>query len=392
MAYLSLSIFEAADRARPRQLARAGEGAADADRRQPQDDRLRRPRAQREDQGLRQGHHASADERRAGRTSACVGYRTGDMWAPQLSVTEALLTEMRAFRRLHRRTARTPITDGQLRPARRRDPRSREPSMRQRGQPVESRRRKDGLHDSVSRPAGAVCRASRPSSTPRCSTMLASGAYVLGPKVDAFEASSPPTAAPRTASRVNTGTARCISRCSPLGVGPGDEVITAPFTFVATVAAIRYTGATPVFVDIDPRRPNDGPGAASRRRSRRAPRRSCRCTCTASWPTWTPILAIADAARPAGHRGRRPGARREYKGRRAGSIGDIGCFSFYPGKNLGACGEGGGVVTNDRRPRRADAHAARLGPGRTLPPCPARLQLPHGRHPGRGPAREAARI
>ena len=65
-------------------------------------------------------------------------------------------------------------------------------------------------------------------------------------------ASSPPTAAPSTRSRVNTGTSALHLALLAAGVGPGDEVITVPFTFVATVAAIRYTGATPVFVDIDP--------------------------------------------------------------------------------------------------------------------------------------------
>ena len=119
-----------------------------------------------------------------------------------------------------------------------------------------------------------------------------------------------------------------------------------PFTFVATVAAIYYTGATPVFVDIDPR-PSRWTRPRSRRRSRRAPRRSCRSTSTASRPTWTRssrsreqhgLVVIEDACQAHGA---------EYKGRRVGSIGDMGCFSFYPGKNLGAYGEGGMVTTNN---------------------------------------------
>jgi dTDP-4-amino-4,6-dideoxygalactose transaminase len=93
-----------------------------------------------------------------------------------------------------------------------------------------------------------------------------------------------------------------------LGVGPGDEVITVPHTFLATAEAISYCGARPVFVDIDPR-------------------------------TYTMDPARIEQACQA------HGA--EYKGRKAGSIGHAGCFSFYPGKNLGAWGEAGAVTTND---------------------------------------------
>ena len=99
-----------------------------------------------------------------------------------------------------------------------------------------------------------------------------------------------------------------------------------------------------------------------------------------------PILDDRRPPRPPGDRGRLPGHGAEYKGRRAGSIGDVGCFSFYPGKNLGAYGEGGIVVTNNDDACEDDPHAARLGPGEALPPRAEGLQLPHGRHPGRHPA------
>src|SRR5262249_14095939 len=123
--------------------------------------------------------------------------------------------------------------------------------------------------------------------------------------------------------------------------------ITVPFTFVATVAAIRYTGATPVFVDVDPVSltldPSLVEGAISDRTRAIIP-----VHLYGQPADLDPIVAvarrhglsvIADACQAHGA---------EYKGRRAGSLGDFGCFSFYPGKNLGACGEGGMVVTDDR--------------------------------------------
>ena len=107
-------------------------------------------------------------------------------------------------------------------------------------------------------------------------------------------------------------------------------------------------GATPVFVDIDPAHLHDGPGRRSRRRSRRetkaimpgAPVRPAAPTWIRSWRSRRKhkLVVIEDACQAHGA---------EYKGRRAGSIGDMGCFSFYPGKNLGAYGEGGMVVTNN---------------------------------------------
>ena len=131
-------------------------------------------------------------------------------------------------------------------------------------------------------------------------------------------------------------------------MGPGDEVITVPFTFVATIAAIRYTGAKPVFVDIDPQSytmdVNQLHGVITDRTKAILPVHLYGQTADMD-----PVLEIArghglvvieDAAQAHGA---------EYKGRRAGSIGDLACFSFYPGKNLGACGEAGAVTTDDER-------------------------------------------
>ncbi len=170
--------------------------------------------------------------------------------------------------------------------------------------------------------------------------------FVLGSEVSAFEAEFAQYCTTRWGVGVNTGTSALHLALLAAGIGPGDEVITVPFTFVATVSAIEYTGATPVFVDIDPTTFTmdvDAIEAAITSRTR------------AILPVhlyglpadMDPILEIArrhglivieDAAQAHGA---------EYKGRRAGSMGDLGCFSFYPGKNLGAYGEGGMVTTSN---------------------------------------------
>jgi len=145
---------------------------------------------------------------------------------------------------------------------------------------------------------------------------------------------------------LNSGTSALHLALLSAGIGSGDEVITVPFTFVASVSAIVYCGARPVLVDIDPRSFTINPSAIERAIT----------PCTkAILPVhlygqtadMDPIMEIArrhklivieDAAQAHGAK---------YKGRLAGSIGDIGCFSFYPGKNLGAYGEGGAVTTNN---------------------------------------------
>ena len=140
-------------------------------------------------------------------------------------------------------------------------------------------------------------------------------------------------------------------RFSHLGVGPGDEVITVPSTFMATAEAITYCGAKPVFVDIDERTYTMDP-RCSKRPSRTGPKRSFPSTFSVSRPTWirfwrsrAPTASTSSKTRP-----RRMGP--NTKDHRAGSLGDAGCFSFYPGKNLGAFGEAGAVVTDDDDCRR----------------------------------------
>jgi dTDP-4-amino-4,6-dideoxygalactose transaminase len=170
--------------------------------------------------------------------------------------------------------------------------------------------------------------------------------FILGPEVDAFEHEFAQYSGARFGIGVNTGTSALHLSLLAAGIGEGDEVITVPFTFVATVAAIRYAGARPVFVDIDPR---SFTMDVTRIEAAITPRtKAILPVHLYGQPAdMNPILEIAarhkllvieDACQAHGA---------EYEGRRAGSIGDMGCFSFYPGKNLGAYGEGGMVVTNN---------------------------------------------
>ena len=178
------------------------------------------------------------------------------------------------------------------------------------------------------------------------SRVVESAHFVLGPEVDAFEERFARYCDVQHCSALNSGTSALHLALLAAGVGPGDEVLTVSMTFVATTAAIIYCGAKPVFVDVDPvtwtMDPNLIEAAITPRTKAILP-----VHLHGLMADMDPIVEIArrhglvvieDAAQAHGA---------EYKGRRAGSIGDIGCFSFYPGKNLGAYGEGGAVVTNN---------------------------------------------
>lgn len=176
--------------------------------------------------------------------------------------------------------------------------------------------------------------------------VLESTQFVLGKGVTAFEESFATYCQADHVIGVNSGTSALHLALLASGIGPGDEVITVAFTFVATAAAIEYAGARPVFVDIDPvsytMDVNQIEDAITERTKAIMP-----VHLYGQPADMDPIMDIArhhdlivieDAAQAHGA---------EYKGRRAGSIGHLGCFSFYPGKNLGAYGEGGAVVTNN---------------------------------------------
>ena len=175
--------------------------------------------------------------------------------------------------------------------------------------------------------------------------VLDSGHYVLGEEVARFERDFAAYCRTKQAVAVNTGTSALHLALLAAGVGPGDEVITVPFTFIATVSAICYIGATPVFVDVDPVTLTMDPAAIEVKITPRT-KAVVPVHLYGQMADMDPIMAVADEYGLAVVEDACQAHGAEYKGRRAGSIGAAGCFSFYPGKNLGACGEGGIVVTN----------------------------------------------
>ena len=176
--------------------------------------------------------------------------------------------------------------------------------------------------------------------------VLASAQYVLGDEVANFEREFAAFCGTRHAIAVNSGTSALHLALLAAGVGPGDEVITVPFTFVATVSAICYAGALPVLVDVEPTTFTMNPAKLEAAITPKT-KAIIPVHLYGQMADMTPIMQIADHYGIAVLEDACQAHGAEYHGRRAGSIGLSGCFSFYPGKNLGACGEGGIVVTND---------------------------------------------
>jgi len=180
---------------------------------------------------------------------------------------------------------------------------------------------------------------------PAVRAVLESGQYVLGPEVEAFEQEFADFCATRHCVAVSSGTSALQMALMAAGVGADDEVITVPMTFVATIAAIRYLGARPVFVDVNPGTwtldVDQLRGALTNRTKAIVPVHlyglMADMKAIGKFAAAHDLALIEDAAQAHGA---------EYHGNRAGSFGDLACFSFYPGKNLGACGEGGAVVTD----------------------------------------------
>ncbi len=180
----------------------------------------------------------------------------------------------------------------------------------------------------------------------RLAATLESTQYILGPNVQALEQEVAAHVGVAGAVGCASGTDALHLALRALGIGPADEVITSPFTFIGTSEAISYTGATPVFVDIQADTFNIDPAAIERAITPRT---------KAVMPVHlygqaADLDPIVDLCRRHGLRlvedcAQSYGAR--YDGRMTGSFGDFGCFSFYPSKNLGAFGDGGMVTTND---------------------------------------------
>ena len=171
-------------------------------------------------------------------------------------------------------------------------------------------------------------------------------AFIMGQEVAQFEAAFAEYCGAKYAVGVSSGTGALFLALLAHDIGPGDEVITTPFTFFATGEAISTVGATPVFVDIDPQTYNIDPNLIEKAITDRTKAimpvhlygQPADMDAINAIAAKYGLVVIEDAAQAHGSR---------YKGQRAGVLGDSACFSFYPSKNLGCYGDGGAVVTND---------------------------------------------
>lgn len=178
--------------------------------------------------------------------------------------------------------------------------------------------------------------------------VLPTGRYVLGPNLLAFEQEFAEYCQTRFCLGISSGTEALHLALAACGVGPGDEVITVPNTYIATVFAISYVGAKPVFVDVDPDTFNIDPQQIERKITART---------KAILPVHlygqcVDMDAVMEIARRHGLHVIEDAAHAHgamYHGRKAGSLGRIGCFSFYPTKVLGAYGDGGAITTSDEQ-------------------------------------------
>lgn len=176
--------------------------------------------------------------------------------------------------------------------------------------------------------------------------VLDSGHFILGPEVTAFEREFAKATKAAHCIGLSSGTQALEVALEAAGIGPGDEVIVPSFTFIATAFAVSYLGATPVFADVDARTLTLDPASVKAKIT--AKTKAVLPVHLFGWPAeMEPFQAltrkkglrlIEDCAQAFGTL---------YRGRPVGALGDVGCFSFYPTKNLGAAGDAGAVVTND---------------------------------------------
>ncbi len=189
-----------------------------------------------------------------------------------------------------------------------------------------------------------------PEIAPELERVIKSAQFIMGPEVAAFEREIAAYLGVTHAIAVNSGTDALVIALQALGVGPGDEVITTPFTFVATGSAILRVGAIPVFCDIEPESYNISPDAVRARITARTRAiipvhlfgHAANMQAIAEIAAEHELLVIEDVAQALSG---------EFDGAKLGTFGDAAAFSFFPSKNLGACGDGGMLVV------RADAAA-----------------------------------
>lgn len=177
-------------------------------------------------------------------------------------------------------------------------------------------------------------------------SVLTNTQFIMGPNVKTFEQEVASYLGVKHAVSVNSGTDALLIALRAVNVSQGDEVITTPFTFFATAEAISHVGATPVFVDIDPKTFNINPELIEAKIISKT-KAILPVHLYGQAAEMDKLLAVAkkynlkvveDVAQAFGA---------DYKGHKTGTIGDMGCFSFFPSKNLGAFGDGGLIATND---------------------------------------------
>ena len=218
--------------------------------------------------------------------------------------------------------------------------------------------------------------------------VLESQYFILGPEVASFEAEAAGYCEASHAIGCSSGSDALLLPLMALGLKPGDEVVTTPYSFFATAGAIWRTGAKPVFVDIEPESFNIDPALIEAAITPNT-RAIIPVHLYGQAADMDPIVEIArkhklfvleDAAQAIGA---------AYQGKRTGTLGDAAAFSFYPSKNLGGFGDAGMVTTNDPDARQADRPAPGPRDGAEVPPPRGRLQRADRRPPGRHPPGQA---
>ena len=181
---------------------------------------------------------------------------------------------------------------------------------------------------------------------PAIDEVLETQRCIGGPKVAECEKAIAAYSDAKFAIGASSGTDAILNALMSLGVGPGDEVVTTPFTFFATAGCVARLGATPVFVDIDPKTYNLNPAGLAAAVTDKT-KAIMPVHLFGQCADMDPLLEVAQARGIAVVEDAAQAIGSTYKGRKAGSMGTCGCFSFFPSKNLGAVGDGGMIVTND---------------------------------------------